>query len=93
MITELLAAIGEVAKTTGKVLDRIWGGQSRSQAQIEADAEEAVRKKHAALAMLNEAQKKGDARATEEALSAVNGWAARLDELRAEARAKFGGGG
>lgn len=83
-VVGLLTTAGDLAK---KVLDRLWGDQTSQQANLLSRTEQAVTKKHEALALLNEVTAKGDPHAITLALSAVNSWDAVLKRLRAEAAA------
>ena len=83
-VVGLLTTAGDLAK---KVLDRLWGDQTSQQANLLSRTEDAVRKKHEALALLKAATENGNKYAITLALSAVNSWDTVLKRLRDEAAA------
>lgn len=74
--------------TAGKIMSRVWGDQTSAEASLQQRAEEAATKKHAALALLREANASGDQHAISQALSALNGWDAELKRLKDQAEAQ-----
>lgn len=88
MITEGLEAVATFFDTVNKVLTRLWGTQTASQASLQARAEQAANKKHEALALLQQARNEGDLDAVDRYLSAVNGWDAELRRVREQAAAQ-----
>ena len=84
---DVVGLLKEALAVTGHVLHRLWGDQTSQQANLLSRTEQAVTKKHEALALLKAATENGNKHAITLALSAVNSWDTVLKRLRAEAAA------
>ena len=73
---------------TNRVLSRIWGTQTSSEASLEHEAEHAAAMKREALNKVREAHNANDPAAAARHMGDANRWHAELLRLRDEAAAK-----